>query len=196
MDSESIINTTALGQLKGLGAYDGDGASYAGQGGSQYVNGRDKTYGTFNQMPDASDMHVDQMGSGGTPDKRGGGVVVIITNTGSINGDIYANGDPVSTKLTETYHAGSGGYIYISCLLTSCEVTNKVQANGGYGSDDKVSNGGSGGRIVFNNILINPESYSAYGGCSNNPLAITYNGAAGTVYFNDTGTLIIKHTYK
>ena len=197
---------------------DKDGASYAGQGGSQTLEINDFTYGTFNQIPDDTDMHVVQMGSGGGDrDKRGGGMISIQAAQGDINGDLLANGAPLSTKLALSYHAGSGGYIYVDWSLSynrnsmsrnnstladfskrtiPCNINNNVQANGGYGSDDQASNAGSGGRIVFNNVNIAPDKYTAYGGCSNNPVALTFNGAAGTVYFSNIGLLVIKHTNK
>lgn len=217
MDTESQLNVTAKGQIKGKGYNIDDGASYAGQGGSQTLETNDFTYGYFNQVPDDTDMHVDQMGSGGgNRDKRGGGMISIIAAQGDINGDLLANGSPLTTKLAQSYHAGSGGYIYVDCSMNNSTNTtsrndftatgsskklfpcnlNNVQANGGYGSDDQVSNAGSGGRIVFRNVNISPDKYTAYGGCSNNPVALTFNGAAGTIYFMDVGLLVVKHTTK
>lgn len=44
MDSESNINVTGKGQLTGKGYFKTMGASYAGQGGSQDLDGVDRTY--------------------------------------------------------------------------------------------------------------------------------------------------------
>jgi hypothetical protein len=44
MDAESSINVTGKGQLTGKGYFKSMGASYAGQGGSQDLDGVDRTY--------------------------------------------------------------------------------------------------------------------------------------------------------
>ena len=81
MDPDSIISTTGKGNLKGAGFVKSDGASYAGQGGSQAKNCKQVTYGSFDQTPDESNLHIDQMGSGnndlGELSHRGGGVISI-----------------------------------------------------------------------------------------------------------------------
>lgn len=162
MDSDSRLNVTGKGNVRGAisgKGYDADmGASYAGQGGSQ-DDSRDLTYGTFDQIPDSSYLNSNQMGSGGgSEDKRGGGVIILITKTGTIAGELVANGAPFSTQVTKEYHAGSGGYIYVKCTDSPCTINNLIQANGGYGSDDKKSNAGSGGRIVFDKVDVNDLS--------------------------------------
>lgn len=170
------------------------GASYAGLGGTESDKPPDLTYGSYDQVPDTNLIHADQMGSGGGgDDKRGGGVIVIDVKYAEINGEIRANGSPSVIKVSSEYHAGSGGYIFISCNDMPCKINSNVLANGGYGSDDKVSNAGSGGRIVFNNVSIDDSKYDAYGGCANNPTSTAYNGAAGTIFFKDTGRLVVKH---
>lgn len=143
-------------------------------------------------------MHIDQMGSGGNADNaRGGGTIVISGKSAILSGEIISNGNPFSTRVVESgYHAGSGGYIYISCSDKPCLISGDVSANGGAGSDDQKSNGGSGGRIVFNNTQVDSNKYSAFGGCSNIPTASSFNGAAGSVYFTAKKDLIYKHTNK
>lgn len=112
MDSTSKINATGKGSIQGLGYGSGVGASYGGQGGSQFRV--DYTYGSFDQKPDSSTNHVYQMGSGGGDDAyRGGGVVIINTAKATINGKIEANGVPTANKIGNSYNAGSGGFIYI-----------------------------------------------------------------------------------
>lgn len=202
MDADSTLTTTGKGNTKGKGSSGNDGASYAGQGGTQSENPRQVTYGSFNQTPNTQRYHKSQMGSGNNvfnnKTLRGGGVIVIKAKTAILHGNIQADGSPSHTaEVKKNYHAGSGGYIYIYCYQTSgCSIFNNVKANGGYGSDDQKSNGGSGGRIVFNNVNIKPEGYAVHGGCSNVIYSSNYNGAAGTVYFVDKRRLIITHTNK
>lgn len=199
MDEDSKMNVTGMaykfGSNTGKGFDNNMGASYAGQGGTDLDNPSDLTYGEFFQIPNDQQLHNYQMGSGGgSEDKRGGGVIVIQVRAATIRGEILANGAPSSTRVSKSFNAGSGGYIYIKCTISVCIINNYVKANGGYGSDDRQSNSGSGGRLVFNNVKFdNDERYSAYGGCSNNPTSSVYNGAAGTIYNEDTGKLMIRH---
>jgi hypothetical protein len=198
MDAESTINVTGKGQLRGKGYYMTMGASYAGQGGTQDSDGVDRTYGTFFQEPDKSDLHTDQMGSGGGIESaRGGGTIVIRGKNAILNGKVIANGYPSSTVVVEIgYHAGSGGYIYIACSDQPCNIKSDVTVNGGAGSDDQKSNAGSGGRIVLKNTQTGYSKYAAHGGCSNVPVSSSFNGAAGSVYFVDSKDLIYEHTNK
>jgi hypothetical protein len=116
MDAESRLNVTGKGPITGRGHDNRMGASYAGQGGAQPKDSKDLTYGSFDQLPDTSVMNNAQMGSGGGTDtKRGGGVIIIYTQTANINGELVANGAPFTTKIGESYNAGSGGYIFVNC---------------------------------------------------------------------------------
>jgi hypothetical protein len=165
IDGESKLNVTGRGEKNGSGHSKDMGASYAALGGTESDKPDDLTYGSYDQVPVNDPMHASQMGSGGgSDDKRGGGVVIIDVKNARINGEIRSNGNPSIIKVSSQFHAGSGGYIFISCNDQPCEITNNVFANGGYGSDDKVSNAGSGGRIVFNNVNIDDSHFEAYGG--------------------------------
>ena len=118
MDPDSLINTTARGQSKGLGFQEGDGASYGGQGGSQTEGSfADVTYGGFSQAPNTQKDHKNQQGSGGgSENRRGGGVIIIIADNALIEGRLIADGSPSITQAVLTsYHAGSGGYVYVRC---------------------------------------------------------------------------------
>lgn len=120
MDSDSILNATGIGNIKGSGYEDKYGASYAGQGGTQDPTPVDATYGSFDQVPedDSTYLYQNLMGSGGGNAQlftRGGGVVMIRTQNGTFNGRIEADGFPSSTKISTEYHAGSGGYVFLNC---------------------------------------------------------------------------------
>ena len=195
MDSTSKINATGKGNIKGLGYGAGVGGSYGGQGGSQ--SKVDYTYGNFDQIPDNSTTHINQMGSGGGDDAfRGGGVVVINTTQATINGKIEANGIPTANKIGSSYNAGSGGYIYIKWYYLTCNITGTLSAEGGLGSDDKQSNSGSGGRIVLDNVIISSDKYSVSGGWSNFNSRSYFNGAGGTIYFVKDMNLTVKNSLR
>eukprot|EP00343_Euplotes_focardii_P003928 CAMPEP_0205817192 /NCGR_PEP_ID=MMETSP0205-20121125/23923_1 /ASSEMBLY_ACC=CAM_ASM_000278 /TAXON_ID=36767 /ORGANISM="Euplotes focardii, Strain TN1" /LENGTH=248 /DNA_ID=CAMNT_0053107179 /DNA_START=139 /DNA_END=882 /DNA_ORIENTATION=+ len=201
MEPDSIINTTAKGHYVGPGYSNGDGASYAGQGGSQLKDSsNDATYGSFSQTPNTERDHQAQLGSGGgEQNRRGGGVIIIIVDSGTVQGSLFADGSPSITQgVKKEFHAGSGGYVYVKANSASIvfESDSKIHAHGGYGSDDKTSNAGSGGRIVLENVIIGDSNYAANGGCSNILTTSNYNGAAGTIYFASSKKLIIKHTDK
>jgi len=123
MDEDSKMNVTGMaykfGSNTGKGFDNNMGASYAGQGGTDLDNPSDLTYGEFFQIPNDQQLHNYQMGSGGgSEDKRGGGVIVIEVRAATIRGEILANGAPSSTKVSKSFNAGSGGYIYIKCTTS------------------------------------------------------------------------------
>ncbi len=97
---------------------------------------------------------------------------------------------------------GSGGYIYLSALnvynQNEIAPTFSVEAQGGYGTNGNY--GGSGGVIVLDgNVGITPAQVSTQGGSAfNSTLNVDGcgNGAAGTLYYTTTDSLIIDNESK
>ena len=129
------------------------GASYGGEGGSN--NGT--TYGS-----ESAPTHY----GSGTSSSRGGGIVLLtVTDTAQIDGDILADGEK---------GGASGGSIKIQADIIKGH--GKITANGG--SSD-TNSGGGGGRIAIlaPSVSLFYGTITAYGGAG-----IPEAGAAGTIY--------------
>jgi hypothetical protein len=149
----------------------GQGASYIGQGGSCHGAYEDKTYGTFDMMPNADNIYdsvyVTHVGSAGigrpTVDRAtaGGGHVHIDVDSisfacsdGGLNTQIQADGLPSRNSPeveSRDLHGGTGGYIYINtraqggrnAIVGQCAVS----AQGGFGKG--IGYGGAGGVVIL-----------------------------------------------
>lgn len=128
-----------------------------------------KTYGQYNMLWNDTSNFANQFGSGGNAvNASGGGRIVLVSNSLTLNGRIDANGLPPEEDLTSPTDVcnfylllfsdgGSGGYIYIGYLGANPQnysnssallINSPILAQGGKGKG-KQGSSGSGGRIVF-----------------------------------------------
>ncbi|MCP4216952.1 MAG: hypothetical protein GY765_20045, partial [bacterium] len=172
------------------------GGSYGGLGGRYETDVTDltvpnKTYGSLYQPFEP--------GSGGggydidydDPGSNGGGVVRIVAEGMSLEGEILCNGGQIKNK---SAGAGSGGSVWLD--VTSLSGSGLIQANGGSGTNRGA---GGGGRIAvhYNDIDFNTDNIQTYGGIytpvipdpngwykDQGPI---HNGGAGTIYLQNNG---------
>ncbi len=204
IDATSKIDVSARGFLGGgrpgnpfpfagmtvgfqAGSTDLDGGSYGGLGGGEAAS---PAYGDFRNPNDPGSGGAG-IASAGRVGGSGGGVVRIIAQNVSLNGQILANGGNFTTDCCEG--GGSGGALRIDVgTLTG---TGLISANGGNGNAS--SGGGGGGRIAiyYQDISsFNLENITAFGGVGNSP---NPNGGAGTLYLQgpirDGGELLVDN---
>lgn len=192
IDSTSRIDVSAKGYIGGLttgnsrqtgatfgnttigGSVRRNGGSYGGAGGfgsaERSVN---SVYGSFRDPNHPGSAGGSDTGPGG----NGGGLLRIVADTLTLNGQIAANGSDGATYAG----GGSGGGIKITARTLSGG--GSIRADGG--SSASQSGGGGGGRIaVFYASVSGPvqTNLSAFGGSGGfSP------GTPGTVYLERTG---------
>ena len=158
-------------------------------------------------MPDFKDLTVytEEIGSIGRPndvETAGGGRIVVISDSITFTGagaKIQANARPYSDFTARRYSlsGGSGGYIYVKTAnankQNSLSSTATVEAMGGYAIGDYT--GGSGGVVIFDGGFFVPvDRVMVNGGVSERKEETgCANGAAGTVYYTETDTLVIDN---
>jgi RHS repeat-associated protein len=210
VDATSRLDATARGFLGGgqpgnpfplagmtLGFQPGSvgfsGGSYGGLGGEGGGDptGANSTYGDF-RNPNEAGSGGAGVQSAGRRGGDGGGVVRLVAENLTLNGQIVANGGNFSTDCCEG--GGSGGAIRIDTdALTG---SGQISAVGGNASN--AGGGGGGGRIAiyYQNITgFNLANVVAYGGTGSN--VANPNGGAGTIYLQgparDSGELIVDN---
>ncbi len=168
VESNATVNVDAKGHDPNTGPGDGThGASHGGQGGDSTTQG--PTYGSILAPTNA--------GSGGNAGHGGGVVILDVTGTTALYGDITANGQNL---VGNWLYTGSGGSVY---LTTAGLMGNGgIQARGG----DIAGNvgGGGGGRIAVR--LTGTSSFGDVGMSARGGLPSTggasSRGGAGTIY--------------
>ena len=177
------VNVAGMGYTAnngpGAGIASFSGASYGGDGATNSGH----TYGSYS-APINIGYWANNNGSGGA---GGGAVILNITNTLTVNGNILADGYGVNNGY---YSGGSGGSIYITASVLSGTGTlsvNGAAANGGLGG------AGGGGRLA---VIASTSSWTgvwrAFGGSTGS----SGTGAAGTVFVKGpgaNGTLIFDN---
>ena len=205
IDQESKILSNGK-EFDGKGASENAGGSYGGSGGGNLIYDYPYyVYGSPNQLFDKNnaEVNLEYAGSGGAvyTNNDGGGTIAIYAKTLKLEGSIQANGDPpVDYTTRNSISGGSGGYIYLNIIdQQKNEIFAKnasIQSNGGKGYGNSGS--GSGGRIVISGITFEEEymNYiSASGGdlFDNRDKSLHLYGAAGTIYFEKSTTLIVNN---
>jgi hypothetical protein len=135
------------------------GASFVGEGGS-CPDAISMTYGNYSSVPNILNItqigfQIGSMGNSFSNESSGGGRIVIIADSLTINGtgaQIQANAKPyLNSTSASTLAGGSGGYIYIQTFNKFApnfvNSNSSVETKGGFGTGSGF--GGSGGVIVF-----------------------------------------------
>lgn len=170
VDSNGYYPNEGPGRATGASFTKYAGAGYGGQGaeggdGSAYPGGA--TYGSLRAPVD--------LGSGaGNAGYGGGAVIMRVSGTAAINGNISANGASMGGSSSGN---GSGGSVFLTA--NSFSGSGSISANGGSNIYSTIGQGG-GGRIalVTAGADFGSIAMQAYGGGG----ASIYRGAAGTIY--------------
>ncbi len=196
--SSSYIDVSGTGFLSATGpgagtsvtsSAGGGGGAYGGNGGDGYTASTGgEGYGSIHMpllMGSAGGANTSYSYAGG----NGGGIIIIqLTGTATINGEIKSNGQAPAVATTYCGGAGAGGSILLICSeITGLNTLSSFTANGGsLASTSYRGGGGGGGRIA---IQCDAGNYDYPSDCELQVFGgVGYNGVyggAGTVYIKE-----------
>lgn len=193
IESGSSVDANGRGYSQSFGpgtpafSSDGAGAGHGGLGGASGPGGIQASGGSHYGLIE----DPEEPGSGGGSGNSGGGgaggglIRITVNETLTVNGEVRANG---ANGITPNYAGGggSGGGIKLSCGTLAGN--GFVRASGGNGGSWGGNGGGagSGGRIaiLYATTSFDGEAVACGGiGWQN---ARSYNGAAGSIYLQNT----------
>ncbi len=192
VEAGSTITADAQGYLGGSNSAGvGPGAADGGNAGATYAGvGGDGNWGDPNTTTYGDEFEPTDLGSGGggydglgsgTGGSGGGALRLDVTGTLTLDGEITADGESVSTGRGEG--GGSGGSLYVT--------TSVLAGSGAFSADGGSSltsrgGGGGGGRVVI--YYDDGDGFSGYSTSTASGGAGLADGGDGSVAFLDTSS--------